>query len=325
MAAIMHISSRPTRAAEHPAPASRRAAGRSAFTLVEIMIALTLLSILGAAAVTFLVKQTRAVTVICRAPGCAAERELRASMRCRPRHPRRGRRTRQPAAHGHRGQPVRRDLQRRSRHHRHGQRHDGELLRPHRAGVTHGGADAGEPDHLSAGDDHVPGQHVLPVERADQQRRDDLVLASRRTRRRRCRTTICCSGASTTRRRRVVARGLVFPAGQPGFRYFIPGAAVNSRVELTAPTLPLYFKAGSVGPDTMLAKISEIRVQLQAVYETRSEGDVYRSVNEIRPARSTPVCSTRSACSSPPQAPASLTHDRVAEWRQRRCDMAGVG
>ena len=62
----------------------------------------------------------------------------------------------------------------------------------------------------------------------------------------------------------------------------------------------------------MLAKISEIRVQLQAVYEDPVEGDVYRSVNENVPLLNAGLLHV-SACGSPPQAPASITHDRVAE------------
>lgn len=104
----------------------------------------------------------------------------------------------------------------------------------------------------------------------------------------------------------VVARGLVFPTGGPAFRYFIPGAAVNSRVEITAPTLPLYFKEGSVGPDTMLAKLSEVRVQLEAVYADPLVGDVYRSVNENIPLLNAGLLHA-SACGTPPQAPTVLT------------------
>jgi hypothetical protein len=104
----------------------------------------------------------------------------------------------------------------------------------------------------------------------------------------------------------VLARGLVFPGGAPGFRYFIPGATVNSRVELTAPTLPLYFKAGSVGPDTMLAKISEVRVQLRAMYVDPVEGNVYRSANESVPLLNAGLSHTL-GCQSPPLAPATLT------------------
>jgi prepilin-type N-terminal cleavage/methylation domain-containing protein len=104
----------------------------------------------------------------------------------------------------------------------------------------------------------------------------------------------------------LLARAIVFPGGTPGFRYFIPGAAVNSRVEVTTPTLPLYFKAGSVGPDTMLAKISEVRVQLDAMYVDPVEGDVYRSANENVPLLNAGLAHTQ-GCQSPPLAPATLT------------------
>jgi len=104
----------------------------------------------------------------------------------------------------------------------------------------------------------------------------------------------------------VVARGLVFPTGGPAFRYFIPGVAINSRVEITAPTLPLYFKEGSVGPDTMLAKLSEVRVQLEAVYKDPLGSDIYRSVNESIPLLNAGLLHA-AACGLPPQAPASLT------------------
>jgi prepilin-type N-terminal cleavage/methylation domain-containing protein len=103
----------------------------------------------------------------------------------------------------------------------------------------------------------------------------------------------------------VVARGLVFPTGGPAFRYFMPGAVVNSRVEVTAPTLPLYFKEGTVGPDTMLAKLSEVRVQLMAVYKDPAAGDVYRSVNENIPLLNAGLLHA-AACGAPPQPPASV-------------------
>ena len=96
----------------------------------------------------------------------------------------------------------------------------------------------------------------------------------------------------------VVARGLVFPGGTPAFRYFIPGAAANSRVEVTSPTLPLYFKAGNVGPDTLLAKISEIELQLQAVYRDPLGHDVYRSVNQFIPVLNAGLLHL-AACNSP--------------------------
>jgi prepilin-type N-terminal cleavage/methylation domain-containing protein len=104
----------------------------------------------------------------------------------------------------------------------------------------------------------------------------------------------------------VVARGLVFPTGGPAFRYFMPGTTVNSRVEVIAPTIPLYFKEGNIGPDTMLAKLSEVRVQLMAVYKDPIEGDVYRSVNENVPLLNAGLLHV-SACGVPPQAPASIT------------------
>ncbi len=104
----------------------------------------------------------------------------------------------------------------------------------------------------------------------------------------------------------VVARGLVFPDGTPAFRYFIPGAAANSRVEVTSPTLPLFFKAGNVGPDTLLAKISEIELQLQAVYRDPLGHDVYRSINQFIPVLNAGLLHL-AACNSPPQAPTVLT------------------
>jgi len=104
----------------------------------------------------------------------------------------------------------------------------------------------------------------------------------------------------------VLARGLIFPGGAPGFRYFIPGAAVNSRVELISPTLPLYFQEGLVASDTMLAKISEVRVQLQAVYADPIEGDVYRSSSENVPLLNAGLAHLQ-ACASPPAAPTSIT------------------
>ncbi len=104
----------------------------------------------------------------------------------------------------------------------------------------------------------------------------------------------------------VVARGLVFPTGGPAFRYFMPGTTVNSRVEIIAPTLPLFFKEGNIGPDTMLAKLSEVRLQLMAVYKDPIQGDVYRSVNENIPLLNAGLLHA-SACGVPPQAPASIS------------------
>jgi hypothetical protein len=104
----------------------------------------------------------------------------------------------------------------------------------------------------------------------------------------------------------VVSRGLIFPGGMPAFRYFMPGVAINSRVEMTVPTIPLYFKEGSVGPDTMLAKISEVRLQLIAVYTDPRGNDVYRSVNENIPLLNAGLLHVPE-CGAPPAAPLSIT------------------
>ncbi len=103
----------------------------------------------------------------------------------------------------------------------------------------------------------------------------------------------------------VVARGLVFPGGLPAFRYFIPGPATNSRLELTAPTLPLYFKAGVAASDTMLAKIHEVRLQLQAVYTDPLGNSIYRSVNENIPLLNAGLLHLP-ACGTAPQAPTGI-------------------
>src|SRR5579862_2619097 len=104
----------------------------------------------------------------------------------------------------------------------------------------------------------------------------------------------------------VVARGLVFPTGAPAFRYYMPGTTTNSRVEVTAPTLPLYFKEGNLGADTMLAKLSEVRVQIQAVYKDPLGQDVYRSVNEYIPLLNAGLLHV-AECGLPPQAPTTIT------------------
>jgi len=104
----------------------------------------------------------------------------------------------------------------------------------------------------------------------------------------------------------VVARGLVLPGGVPVFQYFIPGATINSRVQLSAATLPLYFKAGVVGPDTLLAKISEVRVQLQAVYSDPVAGDVIRSASASVPLLNAGL-QHAAACGQPPAAPVTIT------------------
>lgn len=104
----------------------------------------------------------------------------------------------------------------------------------------------------------------------------------------------------------VVARGLVFPGGMPAFRFYIPGAAVNSRVEIAAPTLPLVFAAANIGADTILAKISEVQLQLEAVYHDPRGNDVYRGVNQSIPLLNAGLLHL-SACNSPPQAPVTIT------------------
>ena len=103
----------------------------------------------------------------------------------------------------------------------------------------------------------------------------------------------------------LLARGLVFPGGAPAFRYFIPGPTVNSRVEITAPTLPIAYKVGQAA-DTMLAKISEVRIQLQAVYRSPLGVDSYRSVNQYVPMLNAGLAHV-AACPSPPAAPLTIT------------------
>jgi type II secretory pathway pseudopilin PulG len=114
------------------------------------------------------------------------------------------------------------------------------------------------------------------------------------------------SGAAT-----VVARGIVFPGGAPAFRYFIPGATVNSRAELTSPTLPLYFKEGDVASDTMLAKLSEVRLQLTAVFKDPRGNDVYRSVKENIPLLNAGLLHVP-ACGAAPQAPPVISSTAYA-------------
>lgn len=280
------------------------AGARPAFTLIEIIIALTLLSIIGAAAVTFLVKQTRAVMVI--AGRLDAQQNVSFAMDAIS-HDLRvagvGLGNRQPMMLEANAYAV---------------TFNADLVTTDTASVT----------TATYYDPSIPESLTVALKPADKityplgalTYPDSTYLQS----------TGLLSNAETISYyftldstsavaneylllRRVnsgaptmLARALVFPGGAPGFRYFIPGAALNSRVELTSPTLPLYYKVGSVGPDSMLAKISEMRVQLDAMYVDPVEGDVYRSASENVPLLNAGLAHAQ-GCISPPLAPATLT------------------
>ena len=304
MAAVMHSASRPTRAAGHPVPASQGVTRRSAFTLVEIIIALTLLSILGAAAVTFLVKQTRAVMVISGRLDAqqnvsfaidALSHDLRVAGV--------GLGNQQPMVIEANPYAV---------------TFNADLVTTDTSAVTTATYfDPAEPESLTvalkpANKITYPLGTITYPDSTYYQSSGLLSNAETISYYFTPDSTTAVAGEYLLLKRvnnaapTLLARGIVFPSGQPGFRYFIPGTAVNSRVELLAPTLPLYFKAGSVGPDTMLAKISEIRVQIQAMYVDPVEGDVFRSANENVPLLNAGLAHTQ-GCLSPPLAPATLT------------------
>jgi hypothetical protein len=105
----------------------------------------------------------------------------------------------------------------------------------------------------------------------------------------------------------IVARGLVLPPGSPPvFQYYIPGTLVNSRVLLGPASLPLYYQPANIGADTMLAKISEVRVQLQAVYTDPVEGQVMRNASANVELLNAGLAHA-AACGAPPAAPVSIT------------------
>jgi prepilin-type N-terminal cleavage/methylation domain-containing protein len=279
-------------------------APRAAFTLIEIMIAMTLLTVLGAAALSFFIKQTRAVTMT--AGRLDAQQnvsfaidELNHDLRVAGV----GLALRQPMVIEANAYAV---------------TFNADLVTRDTASVT----------AASYFDPNVPDSLALALTPANQlaypystvMYPDSLYLQASGVISNAETISYWVTLDSTTPRpddylllRRVnnapatvVARSLVFPTGGPAFRYFIPGAAINSRVELTAPTLPLYFKEGNVGPDTMLAKLSEVRVQIEAVYSDPINGDVYRSVNESIPLLNAGLLHV-AACGLPPQAPTYLT------------------
>jgi prepilin-type N-terminal cleavage/methylation domain-containing protein len=281
-----------------------RAPNRGAFTLVEVIIALTLLSILGAAAVTFLVKQTRAVMVI--SGRLDAQQNVSFAI--------------DAISHDLRVAGVGLGNQ------------QPMIIEAHPYAVTFNAdlvtTDTSAVTTATYFDPSVPESLTVALKPADKityplgtlsypdstYYQSSGLLSNAET------VSYYFTPDSTTSvageyllLKRInnaaptlLARGIVFPGGTPGFRYFIPGTAINSRVELTGATLPLYFKAGSVGPDTMLAKISEVRVQLDAMYVDPVEGDVYRSANENVPLLNAGLAHTQ-GCQSPPLAPATLT------------------
>lgn len=109
----------------------------------------------------------------------------------------------------------------------------------------------------------------------------------------------------------LLARGLVVPPSGIAFRYFIPGAAPNSVQELTvaAGQLPLYFtepQGPANGPDTMLAKVSEVRMQLSAMFQDRAGHQSQRSASEVIPLLNAGLAHI-AACGSPPQPAATFT------------------
>ena len=299
------------RQAVHPprrpvACARSAAVGRSrvAFTLAEIMIALTLLTILGAAALSFFIKQTRAVTVT--AGRLDAQQNVSFAL--------------DDIDHDLRvagtglgsGQPAVIEA------HPYAITFNADLVTTDTASVTTAGYyDPSYPESLTVA---LTPAHQITYPFSATSYPDSLYLQSTGVISNAETISYWLTPDSTTLRpddflllRRVnsapptvVARGLVFPGGTPAFRYFIPGATANSRVELTAPTLPLYFKAGNLGPDTLLAKVSEVELQLQAVYRDPLGHDVYRSINEFIPVLNAGLLHV-SACNSPPQAPTVIT------------------
>lgn len=295
----MRAPSRSLRRSEH-----RRAPARAAFTLVEIIIALTLLSILGAAAVTFLVKQTRAVMVISGRLDAqqnvsfaidALSHDLRVAGV--------GLGSRQPMMLEATPYAV---------------TFNADLITTDTAKVTTGTYfDPSVPESLTvaltpANKITYPLGAIMYPDSTYYQSSGLLSNAETVSYYFTPDSTTSVAGEYLLLKRinnaapTLLARGIVFPGGAPGFRYFIPGAAVNSRVELTTPTLPLYYQIGSVTPDSILAQISEIRVQLKAMYVDPVEGNVYRSANENVPLLNAGLAHTQ-GCLSPPLAPATLT------------------
>lgn len=277
---------------------------RRAFTLIEIMIALTVFTILGAAASTFFIKQSRAVTAT--AGRMDAQQNVSFAMDAIDHD------LRVAGVGLGANQPMIIEAN------QFAVSFNADLVTKDTASVTAASYyDPNVPDSLSLA--LTPGNKItLPysaVQYPDSQYwQSPGVVSNAET------ITYYVTLDSTTARtddymllRRVnsapptlLARGLVFPGGAPAFRYFIPGPTVNSRVEVTSPTLPLAFKVGSVGADTMLAKISEVRVQLQAVYRDPLGVDSYRSVNQYVPLLNAGLAHV-SACPSPPAAPVSIT------------------
>jgi prepilin-type N-terminal cleavage/methylation domain-containing protein len=277
---------------------------RGAFTLPELLIAMTVFTIIGAAALSFLVRQTRAVTVT--AGRLDAQQNVSFAL--------------DELDHDLRvagvGLGVRQPMMIEA--HPYAVTFNADLVTRDTASVTAASYyDPNVPDSLSLA--LTPGSKISYPYSAVQYPDSQYLQASGLISNAETISYWVTLDSTTTRpddylllRRvndgpaSVVARGLVFPTGGPAFRYFMPGAAVNSRVEITAPTLPLYFKEGNLGPDTMLAKMSEVRVQLEAVYADPIVGDVYRSVNEYIPLLNAGLLHV-SACGTPPQAPGALT------------------
>jgi len=111
----------------------------------------------------------------------------------------------------------------------------------------------------------------------------------------------------------MLARGFTLPVSNAAFRYYIPGATTNSVQELTvaAGQLPRYFKEpqGSVpntGPDDTLALISEVRLQLTAMYQDQFGNQMFRNVNEAIPLLNAGLQHV-SACGAAPAPVGSLT------------------
>jgi len=281
--------------------AAQRFAG---FTLVELMVAITLLTIIGAAALSFLVRQTRAVTVT--AGRLDAQQNVSFAL--------------DELDHDLRvagvglgiGQPMIIEA------HPYAVTFNADLVTRDTASVTAASYyDPNVPDSLALA---ITPAHHIKFPYSAVQYPDSLYLQSTGLISNAETISYWVTPDSTTPRpddylllRRVndgppsvVARGLVFPTGGPAFRYFMPGTAINSRVEVAAPTLPLYFKEGKLGPDTMLAKLSEVRVELEAVYKDPIRGDIYRSVNQYIPLLNAGLLHV-SACGAPPQAPLAIT------------------
>ncbi len=129
----------------------------------------------------------------------------------------------------------------------------------------------------------------------------------------------------------IVARGLVYPAGAPPtFQYFVARSdSVNALTTYKSQTpaatypFPLVYTTGATH-DTMLTRVLEVRVSLTGQYKNPITGKItYRSINQTVPIENGGL-PNYAACPGPPGAPTAVTQYVATHVTQQTKDSVWI-